>query len=94
MSSRQRQKKLLYQKKYVLSNKTLRRVSIWKTKSKMLWRPSRTRRMTLLKNALFAEQIRPIGLAHPLVKENFMLRDRGRFAGIVIMRSTSRKIGD
>ena len=49
---------------------------------------------TVLKNALFAEQIHLIGLAHLLAKESFMLRGRGRFAGIVIMRSTLRKIGD
>ncbi len=50
--------------------------------------------MTLLKTVLFAEQIRLISLAPPLAKESFMLRDRVRFVNIVIMRSTSRKIGD
>lgn len=48
----------------------------------------------ILKNALFAEQLHLIGLAHLLAKESSMLRDRGRFVSIVIMRSTSRKRGD
>ena len=47
--------------------------------------------MILLKNTLYMERIR---LAHPYAKKTFMLRDRGRFVGIVITESTLRRIGD